>query len=120
MMGMLNSGQPPQGAVPAAGPTPDQPTGLQQPTDVAAPWFQQMAKGLEGLSQALMKLGDQYCSNEVQELKVKLLKIGDQRSRDLLKKMELDNRLGNAQANISGGNEGSQSLQMQQTPTGQY
>lgn len=99
---MMGLGVDPPGQGPqTSGPTPAQPRGMQQPHDPAAPGFQTMKKGLNGLADMLLMLGDQVSSTQVAEMAIELSKISETRNSDLLKKLELDQKYGQADAMIN-------------------
>jgi len=104
MAGMLGGGN---GAnnrqgPPTQGPSPGQPTGLQQPTDPAYPGFVKIKEGLKALSDMLSQLGDSTTALQVDQMAIDLIKLGDARSNDMLKKMQLEKKLGSANAMING------------------
>lgn len=92
---------PPGEGLPTQGPTPGQPRGMQQPHDPAAPGFQTMKRGLQGLSDMLLQLGDQVSSTQVAEMAIELSKISETRNSDLLKKLELDQKYGQVDSLIN-------------------
>lgn len=93
----LQGHAPQQGGQPAQGPSPANPQGMQQQTDPTAQAFAVMVKGLKGLADMLMKLGDSITSTDITQMAIDLEKLGQARQSDMLKKMQLDQRLGAGQ-----------------------
>lgn len=98
LMGNQAGGGPPQ----AGGPAPNQPTGFPQEVDPAYSGFTKIKQGMMALADMLTQLGDQISANQVQELAIELMKVGESRSSDMLKRMELDQKLGNSGAAVMG------------------
>lgn len=79
------------------GPTPANPNGMQQQTDPTASAFATMVKGLNGLGDMLLQLGDSITSTDVKQMAIDLQKLGQARQSDMLKKMQLEQKIGSPQ-----------------------